>query len=221
MQKKLYMNVILREIKYQTDIHATYRKLVKTMFTVSGDGMTVHSDCPAPNSRARMDSKARCQHTTATSKWAWHRLEARKSLSNLTWVVNMSDIVKGHVAPGYERIKEIYQQVRETQTKLFIAFLLFNIKLYLLYVGCFCSFSHTQAWYQHLLYHSDSITLKLQDFARGSDASSQLCVYVRGEKVVDLWGSHGPKGDPNYGPDSLQVGGQLKSAAFFWPNSLH
>jgi len=65
----------------------------------------------------------------------------------------MSDIVKGHVAPGYERVREIYQQ----------------------------------------------------DFARGSDASSQLCVYVKGDKVVDLWGSHGPKGDPNYGPDSLQI----------------
>ena len=25
----------------------------------------------------------------------------------------MSDIVKGHVAPGYERVREIYQQVSE------------------------------------------------------------------------------------------------------------
>ena len=50
------------------------------------------------------------------------------------------------------------------------------------------------------VYYSSS-----QDFIRGSDASGQLCVYVKGERVVDLWGSHGPKGDPNYGPDSLQV----------------
>ena len=45
-----------------------------------------------------------------------------------------------------------------------------------------------------------------RDFARGSDVDSQLCVYVGGERVVDLWGSHGPKRDPNYGPDSMQVG---------------
>ena len=43
-----------------------------------------------------------------------------------------------------------------------------------------------------------------QDFARGSDVDSQLCVYVKGERVVDLWGSHGPHRDANYGPDSLQ-----------------
>ena len=43
-----------------------------------------------------------------------------------------------------------------------------------------------------------------QDFARGSDVDSQLCVYVKGERVVDLWGSHGPNRDANYGPDSLQ-----------------
>ena len=49
-----------------------------------------------------------------------------------------------------------------------------------------------------------------RDFARGSDVDSQLCVYVKGERVVDLWGSHGPKRDPNYGPDSMQVGPQSK-----------
>ena len=49
-----------------------------------------------------------------------------------------------------------------------------------------------------------------RDFSRGSDVDSQLCVYVRGERVVDLWGSHGPKRDPNYGPDSMQVGPQAK-----------
>ena len=29
----------------------------------------------------------------------------------------MSDIVKGHVSPGYERVKEIYQQVIECLDK--------------------------------------------------------------------------------------------------------
>ena len=58
---------------------------------------------------------------------------------------------------------------------------------------------------RNLIISAVMVTCNLQDFARGSDASSQLCVYVKGEKVVDLWGSHGPKGDPNYGPDSLQV----------------
>ena len=43
-----------------------------------------------------------------------------------------------------------------------------------------------------------------QDFARESDVDSQLCVYVKGERVVDLWGSHGTNRDENYGPDSLQ-----------------
>ena len=43
-----------------------------------------------------------------------------------------------------------------------------------------------------------------QDFARESDVDSQLCVYVKGEIVVDLWGSHGLNRDANYGPDSLQ-----------------
>ena len=37
----------------------------------------------------------------------------------------MSDIVKGHVAPGYERVKEIYQQVSKClkQNSAFISLL--------------------------------------------------------------------------------------------------
>jgi hypothetical protein len=40
----------------------------------------------------------------------------------------------------------------------------------------------------------------------GSDVNSQLCVYVRGEKVIDLWGAAAEKykPDPKYGPDTLQ-----------------
>ena len=33
---------------------------------------------------------------------------------------------------------------------------------------------------------------------------SQLCVYVGGERAVDLWGSRGSNRDANYGADSLQ-----------------
>jgi CubicO group peptidase (beta-lactamase class C family) len=32
-----------------------------------------------------------------------------------------------------------------------------------------------------------------------------LCVYVKGEKVIDLWGSAGLSRDPKYGPDTLQI----------------
>jgi CubicO group peptidase (beta-lactamase class C family) len=43
--------------------------------------------------------------------------------------------------------------------------------------------------------------------AKGSDINSQLCVYVKGELVIDLWGSADPscKPDPKYGPDTLQT----------------
>ena len=101
----------------------------------------------------------------------------------------MSDIVKGTVAPGYERVKEIYQQVSASN----------NTKHSL---SCYS----LQDFFLHVRVRACSIPhFASQDFARGSDASSQVCVYVKGERVVDLWGSHGPKGDPNYGPDSLQV----------------
>ncbi len=42
--------------------------------------------------------------------------------------------------------------------------------------------------------------------ADGLDINCQLCVYVKGEKVVDLWGSAAPSmsPDPDYGPDTLQ-----------------
>ena len=36
----------------------------------------------------------------------------------------------------------------------------------------------------------------------GKERNAQLCVYVGGECVVDLWGS--AEGDPGYGGDSLQ-----------------
>ena len=39
--------------------------------------------------------------------------------------------------------------------------------------------------------------------ASGKDHNAQLCVYVEGKKVVDLWGTS--VGDTNYGPDDLQV----------------
>ena len=41
----------------------------------------------------------------------------------------------------------------------------------------------------------------------GADVNAQLCVYVKDELVVDLWGSAAPSysPDPNYGPDSLQT----------------
>jgi CubicO group peptidase (beta-lactamase class C family) len=43
--------------------------------------------------------------------------------------------------------------------------------------------------------------------ASGSDINSQLCVYVKGNLVIDLWGSASPswKPDPNYGADTLQT----------------
>lgn len=37
----------------------------------------------------------------------------------------------------------------------------------------------------------------------GKDENAQLCVYVDGKRVVDLWGSS--IGDENYGPDDLQI----------------
>ena len=39
--------------------------------------------------------------------------------------------------------------------------------------------------------------------ASGKDENAQLCVYVEGKRVVDLWGSS--TGDANYGPDNIQV----------------
>ena len=80
-------------------------------------------------------------------------------------------IVQGNVAPGYEAVRKLYEEV--------------NLKIFdkPIWILTGCAF---------------------QDFARGSDVDSQLCVYVKGERVVDLWGSHGPNKDANYGPDSLQ-----------------
>ena len=37
----------------------------------------------------------------------------------------------------------------------------------------------------------------------GKDENAQLCVYVEGERVIDLWGSS--IGDTKYGPDDLQA----------------
>ena len=41
----------------------------------------------------------------------------------------------------------------------------------------------------------------------GADVNAQLCVYVGGDLVVDLWGSADAyyEPDPNYGADSLQT----------------
>ena len=39
--------------------------------------------------------------------------------------------------------------------------------------------------------------------ASGKDENAQLCIYVDGKRVVDLWGSS--VNDANYGPDDLQV----------------
>ena len=83
----------------------------------------------------------------------------------------MSAIVKGNVAPGYEDVRKLYEEV--------------SLKIF----------------YKPMLILTGN---DFQDFARGSDVDSQLCVYVKGERVVDLWGSHGPNRDANYGPDSLQ-----------------
>ena len=43
--------------------------------------------------------------------------------------------------------------------------------------------------------------------ASGADINCQLCVYVKGEKVIDLWGSAPAsyQPDPDYGPDTLQT----------------
>ncbi|MEE4302222.1 MAG: serine hydrolase domain-containing protein [Pseudomonadales bacterium] len=40
-------------------------------------------------------------------------------------------------------------------------------------------------------------------FRRGAETNAQLCVYVDGECVVDLWGSASGEGDASFGPDSL------------------
>ena len=37
----------------------------------------------------------------------------------------------------------------------------------------------------------------------GKERDAQLCVYVEGKKVIDLWGS--AEGDETYNGDSLQV----------------
>ena len=41
-----------------------------------------------------------------------------------------------------------------------------------------------------------------ENIERGKERNAQLCVYVDGECVVDLWGS--AVGDTNYNGDSLQ-----------------
>lgn len=42
-----------------------------------------------------------------------------------------------------------------------------------------------------------------QNIQNGVEANAQLCVYHRGKKVVDLWGS--AHGDPDFGPESLVI----------------
>eukprot|EP00095_Tigriopus_kingsejongensis_P003206 maker-scaffold50_size457468-snap-gene-1.14 protein:Tk03206 transcript:maker-scaffold50_size457468-snap-gene-1.14-mRNA-1 annotation:"beta-lactamase class c and other penicillin binding protein" len=43
--------------------------------------------------------------------------------------------------------------------------------------------------------------LFVKNVERGAESNAQLCIYHRGKKVVDLWGSE--RGDPNFGPDTL------------------
>ena len=49
------------------------------------------------------------------------------------------------------------------------------------------------------------------NFRRGLEAKAQCCVYYKGKKVVDLWGvsaaakSRRKEGEPEYGPESLQI----------------
>ena len=48
-----------------------------------------------------------------------------------------------------------------------------------------------------------------ENFRKGHEANAQLCIYVDGEIVVDLYGT--AIGDENYGLDTLAVG-QYKSS---------
>ena len=41
------------------------------------------------------------------------------------------------------------------------------------------------------------------NFKNGEEENSQLCVYVGGKKVIDLYGT--AVGDTSYGPDTLTV----------------
>ena len=42
-----------------------------------------------------------------------------------------------------------------------------------------------------------------KNFRTGQEENAQLCIYVDGEKVVDLYGT--AVGDETYGPDTLTV----------------
>ena len=42
-------------------------------------------------------------------------------------------------------------------------------------------------------------------FLSGEEENAQLCVYVRGELVIDIWGSRDESNSSGYGHDSLQV----------------
>ena len=42
-------------------------------------------------------------------------------------------------------------------------------------------------------------------FLSGEEENAQLCVYVKGELVIDIWGSRDESNSSGYGHDSLQV----------------
>ena len=46
-------------------------------------------------------------------------------------------------------------------------------------------------------------TLFKENFRKRKERNAQLCIYVDGEKVVDLYGT--AVGDTQYGPDTLTV----------------
>lgn len=43
------------------------------------------------------------------------------------------------------------------------------------------------------------------NFESGEEENAQLCVYVGGKLVIDMWGSRDHSNVMGYGPDSLQV----------------
>jgi hypothetical protein len=79
--------------------------------------------------------------------------------------------VQGTVAMGYESVKELFAKVP---------------------VDHHCIVAKST-------HSSESLFPALQNLANGADINSQLCVYVKGELVIDLWGSAAPSWKPGTG----------------------
>ncbi len=85
--------------------------------------------------------------------------------------------IEGTVAPGYEAIKDMLKKANPNGVA------------------------------PNYIYACIELTFFFQNLDSGIDINCQVCAYVKGERVVDLWCNAPPSYSPDtdYGPDTLQI----------------